>query len=600
MASRQRSTFWWRVVAALVALVIGCGFFAFTLAGAGGFGPANMGKALFGTLTWLSLAVALAAGLFFTSDCLSEEKREGTLGFLFLTDLRGYDVVLGKLLSTSLRSFYALLAVFPILAVTLLMGGVAGAQFWMTLVALVNALFLSLAAGLFVSAISRESQKALAATLLLLLLLAGGGPAMDATFASIEKRSFEPVLSVSSPVYLFVTANGWGGIPFWPGLLVNQFIAWLLLGSACLLLPRSWQERVTKSATAKGSWGYAWKFGGAKSRATLRRKLLELNPILWLACRERWQTVTLWGLTILMVGGFMAMFTSNEELGAWYTWSFWSGLLTIVFYLALASHASRFFVEAQRSGLMELLLATPLTVRQIVQGQWRGLLRMFGLPLALCLAVQLFGTYMVQQMTYSRMAAPAPAARTATTGINVTAVTTTNMETNGTVTTTRTVGGKTVSVSTGGYQAPGFWVMLAVSVVEKFTVVANLVAVCWFGMWMGLNSKSANAATLKTILFVQIIPWFVGTFAQGMVIPLLGMTPRWSKAGGSSQMMMWYPLLTSGLGAILYLTKDIVFALWARRKLYAELRERTTRVVAPIQSVTPPPLPRMSLPPVVG
>src|SRR6267143_384147 len=94
---------------------------------------------------WVSLAAALSAGLFFTSDCLSEEKREGTIGFLFLTDLRGYDVVLGKLLATSLRCFYALLAVFPIIAITLLMGGVTGEQFWKTLLALVNALLVSLA-----------------------------------------------------------------------------------------------------------------------------------------------------------------------------------------------------------------------------------------------------------------------------------------------------------------------------------------------------------------------------------------------------------------------------------------------------------------------
>ena len=130
-------------------------------------------------LTWLCLAAGLSAGLFFTSDCLSEEKREGTLGLLFLTDLRGYDVVLGKLLATSLRGFYALLAVLPILAITLFMGGVTGAQYWKSALALVNALFFSLAAGMAVSAVSRDSQKAMMGTLLVLLLLALGGPVAD-------------------------------------------------------------------------------------------------------------------------------------------------------------------------------------------------------------------------------------------------------------------------------------------------------------------------------------------------------------------------------------------------------------------------------------
>ena len=102
VASRKRSTFRVRTYAAVAALLIGTVFFLLTTFGPG-FGMLNLGKGLFSTLTWLNLAVALCAGLFFTSDCLSEEKREGTIGFLFLTDLRGHDVVLGKLLATSLK-----------------------------------------------------------------------------------------------------------------------------------------------------------------------------------------------------------------------------------------------------------------------------------------------------------------------------------------------------------------------------------------------------------------------------------------------------------------------------------------------------------------
>src|SRR5689334_11075638 len=112
VATRKRSTYWLRVTAAAVALLIGSGMLLMSLIP---FAGAMPGSAMFGTLTWMSLATALSAGLFFTSDCLSEEKREGTLGFLFLTDLRGYDVVLGKLLAASLRSVFPLLAIFPVL-----------------------------------------------------------------------------------------------------------------------------------------------------------------------------------------------------------------------------------------------------------------------------------------------------------------------------------------------------------------------------------------------------------------------------------------------------------------------------------------------------
>ena len=56
-------------------------------------------------------------------------------------------------------------------------------------------------------------------------------------------------------------------------------------------------------------------------------------------------------------------------------------------------------------------------------------------------------------------------------------------------------------------------------------VMANLIALAWFGMWAGLNSKSTNLAALKAIVFVQIIPWFVVSFVSVMVVPLL-LLPR--------------------------------------------------------------------------
>ena len=298
VAARKRNTFWLRVVAALIALVIGGGFMVLSLLPFGGMTPfggrGQLGGPMFAVLTWLSLGTALSAGLFFTSDCVSEEKREGTLGFLFLTDLRGYDVVLGKLLATSLRCGFGLVAIFPVLAVTQLMGGVEATQFWKTLLALVNALFISLAGGLFVSAISRDSQKALGGTLLLLLLLVLGGPMADGTMAAVRKHVFRPSFTLASPAYVFLAAGRWRDPTFWPGLLTNQIMVWTLMGLACVLVPRTWQERRTRHAAAQKGWSYAWRYGSARRRAALRRKLMSRNPVLWLACRERWQSVAVW------------------------------------------------------------------------------------------------------------------------------------------------------------------------------------------------------------------------------------------------------------------------------------------------------------------
>src|SRR6266567_575093 len=191
-AARKRSNFWLRVAAALAGMILGSGFMAFSTVR--GVGAATLGGVLFGVLTWLALAAALSAGLFFTSDCLSEEKREGTLGFLFLTDLRGYDVAGGKLLASSLRGFFALLAVLPVLAVTLLLGTF-------------------------------------------------GGPVTDAIVAGVKKRAFNPALSLSSPAYAFCTAGDWGRSLYWRGLGMSHALGWVWFGLASFLVPRLWQER---------------------------------------------------------------------------------------------------------------------------------------------------------------------------------------------------------------------------------------------------------------------------------------------------------------------------------------------------------------------
>src|SRR5262245_45750879 len=123
VAARRRGTYWTRFGAALLALVLAGSFYPVAMTTRQLFG--NMaGTVLFAILKWLCFAFTAVAGIFLTSDSLSEEKREGTLGLLFLTDLRGYDVVLGKLLATSLRAVYGLLAIFPVMGVTLMLGGV--------------------------------------------------------------------------------------------------------------------------------------------------------------------------------------------------------------------------------------------------------------------------------------------------------------------------------------------------------------------------------------------------------------------------------------------------------------------------------------------
>ena len=618
VAARKRSTFWLRIVAALVALVISSG--VMIILHVSRMPSANVGGALFATLTWLSLGAALSAGLFFTSDCLSEEKREGTLGFLFLTDLRGYDVVAGKLLATSLRCSYALLAIFPILAITLLIGGVTGAQFSKTLLALANALFCSLAAGMFVSALSRDSQKAMMATLLLVLVLAAGGPVADAILDDIQGRPTGPLFSLSSAFFVFRIADSWGTTPYWQALFISQGIAWVLLVFACVLVPRTWQEKGRRKRVAQDR-AYSWRYGGRRRRRALRRKLLEANPVMWLACREQWQALTIWTVAIVMLCGFVYLASSSWSYAQLIGWQPLSWIAMLVIYLWLASHATRFFVDARRSGIIELLLVSPVDSAAIVRGQWRALLRMFALPVLIIVCAQLASSVLIHYALISGSAAMATTTTVVTisNGTSATVITTARGKNKFTNSTSTSFGGTnatnsgTNSSNTFTASAPSpsrgqqTAVIVTTAITGAVTSLANLIALCWFGMWMGMTSKSNNLATLKTIAFVQVVPLLVSYFISGILmmlvmLPFFAGSVRSGKSSNNSwlnSIAVWMPFLYTGLVAIFCLGKDIGFTLWARKKLRLSFREQAARGIVPIR-FAPPLLPPPIAPPVVA
>jgi hypothetical protein len=595
VAARKRSSFWLRVAAAATALAVGA--FLLALNRLQGGGTPALGSELFYALAWMCLAVGICSGLFFTSDCLSEEKREGTLGLLFLTELRGFDVVLGKLLATSLRGGYALVAVLPIMAVTQLMGGVTGPQYWKTSLALLNALFCSLSAGMFVSVLTRDSQKALAGTFLVLLLLALGGPCADLALAGIRQRGFQPLWSLSSPGYVLAAAGAWGGSPYWDALGITQVLGWGMLVFACARVPHTWQEKKRAGSGASRGWSYVWRYGGARRRMRLRHRLLERQPIAWLACRERWQAFAVWLMAILSIVGLIIAFTSNMPMELWFVWNYVGGLFTLALYLWAASQSCRFFVEARRSGLMELILAAPVTERQIVRGQWRGLLRMFGVPAILLLSVYVASTTLSQLSSYRMMSQAAAlsssAATNATSGATSTVVVISRPAATNAVTARRAL--RTAALN------PGALYLTGAAGLSVLATVTNLVALTWFGMWMGMTSRTANLATLKTLLFVQIIPALVISSGSAMVVGLImaGVFAR-NVMSPSTSWLQWWPLMTAAFATALAVLKDTGFILWSRNRLYTSFREQALQSPAHTQTASlPPPIPAVAKPPLI-
>src|SRR5437773_6448932 len=336
LAARRRTTYLARIgTAALVILIFG----GLQLTQAFRLGPFfTAGQTQFFVLKWLGFLFACSAGVFLTSDALSEEKREGTLGLLFLTNIRGYDVVLGKFISHSVQAFYGLLAAFPVLALTLLAGGVSGGEFWRMMLVFCNTLFFSLSVGLLVSSISRDAMKAINGTLLLCLLFVAGLPLADWAVAGWNPVKFAPRLSPASPGYLFVTAGSVIMQGYWLQLGLQHFLGWTFLAASSVCTPRAWQDK-TADANASGSslWRF-WRYGTPRGRAALRRKLLDRDPILWLAMRDRWLPRLVWAVAWVTLGLLVwGIFHSGDFKVALRVGYVSQSLLAVALYLWMAS-----------------------------------------------------------------------------------------------------------------------------------------------------------------------------------------------------------------------------------------------------------------------
>ena len=394
----------------LVALSLMALWFFLSMAAGSSGRPLQHARAAFTAITLVGLGFAMLAGFFLTADCLSEERREGTLGLLFLTDLKGYDVVLGKLVSTSLRAIYGLLAGMPVLALPLLLGGMTAGEFGRMTLVLCVTLLLSLSVGMGVSALSRESREAMSRTLLVMLGLAGVLPMLWSvcrlSLPGFRVGSFDWLLW-PSPGHAYRCAldayysGHRGAQEFWISIGVMAGLSAAFLTGAMVLLPRVWQERARwGNAAASRDYKFFSRFGSKRFRAT-RRWLLDANPFYWLATRDRWmgqrtQSVLLILLLIWLYFFFATFSPKSSTMRGGFTMALFVAYgLHQILKCSIAIEASRRISEDRQSGALELLLVTPLHPKQIVTAQLRAIRRTFAVPVFLVVLVNVALVWLV-------------------------------------------------------------------------------------------------------------------------------------------------------------------------------------------------------------
>ena len=399
VASRRRWTYWGRAASGLLAVLVTGWLLLVQTA-------AQMrpdGRMLFYSVAGLAMFFVAFSGVTYSADSVSSEKRDGTLGLLFLTDLKGYDVALGKLAATSLGAFYGLLALLPVLAMGILLGGVTGGEYSRMVLVLLSTLLLSLSAGLAFSVFCRDAFRASLGTFVFMASVFALMPALAALVDDLLEWQGHPGSAFGkalwrwigwmSPVsaYSRVEDSVFRREPgrFWRAEGWMGFLTLGLLVLSCLRLPHSWQEKGAQSRT--GGWA-GWmdrvRFPNPASRRSFRTAWLELNPIAWLSGRFWMRSMSTWCVLAVAALGFI--------YGGWRVGSSWwnsgvyltlSIILHLIFKVWIANEVPRQFVEDRRSGALELILTTPLDVGEIIAGRRLALIRQFGAPIAVLLVV---------------------------------------------------------------------------------------------------------------------------------------------------------------------------------------------------------------------
>lgn len=327
---------------------------------------------------------------FLAADAVSRERREGTLVLLALTPLSSLDVVLAKAFANGLRAFSLWLVVLPVLAISVMVGGVS----WLDGVAsvLVNftSLGLALASGLLASSLSRVFTRALVLAVALASVsfmgflfgaaflkavavhAVGAGLHWDAGMDTMfHGLSF--VLNYDQ-IWSQVTTPPARASLLWGLVILTAvflFLANVLVRIAARIVRRSWRG---EPGSRLGTWFETHLcrpvfFTGLLKR-WMRRELLH-NPLSWLEQRTWSGRLVLWSW-LAVVASIYSYFLLNYSLffrgfGAMQVFLSW------LLVLSIAASAAGSFRRERDSGVLELLLVAPLSEWQLIGGRLRAL-----------------------------------------------------------------------------------------------------------------------------------------------------------------------------------------------------------------------------------
>ena len=341
-----------------------------------GLAVRTWGAELFHYLFLGSLYAVIIRPAQIVAGLISEERRNETLELLFLTGMTSFELFIGKVLGAALVASCELLAITPFLALPFLSGGMSPHLFIAAVVCLPTLLFFVISVAILASVLCRDDAMALATTAAFIGIVSCATPV---PYFLGKLLSGQPPFSAAwlscSPGYLAWMVGSQFSLGSWTEFWSSVFYTWLwtllCFCAAGFILSRNW--RTDPNAGIFKKWWDRWQIflrGTEGWRSRLSATVLASNPYQWLAQRDRRPILTGWGviLTICIIW-----------IAGWALWpSHWPStmnffitamVMKMVLDAAISQTAARRIGYDRRDGNFELLLTTPLSPTDIIQGQ---------------------------------------------------------------------------------------------------------------------------------------------------------------------------------------------------------------------------------------
>jgi ABC-type transport system involved in multi-copper enzyme maturation permease subunit len=399
VAARQPFTYWLRT-AGVAALLVVCGYAVLTR-------TSELRGAEFFSFIHIVLFIAIWVVVpLLTADCISSERREGTLPLLFLTRLTARQIVAAKGAAQSFRALTLWGAALPVAAIAFLLGGVTWKEAVISACINLSSILFALSAGLVASSLCRRWGRALGLAtalsvfffflfILVHVLLVDSLIRVFAVIlgASVENVSLWEILQFTTDVDA-IWASALTGIPIpaqlawvtaeiiWVGLAALWFFG--VLRCAAWRIRKNWRQQPNNLGLEKAEAVFCRPMIGKDFLTRWLRRTLERNPVGWLERRTWSGRMITWiwcGVMTLIYCAVSSSAFSNPGF------IMVQNFLVYLLICSMSASAAGSFRRERDNGVMELLLVSPIGEWRLIEGRLRVLWMQFAPAFGLLFAV---------------------------------------------------------------------------------------------------------------------------------------------------------------------------------------------------------------------